>query len=195
MAVPTRDAAGEPLASSTRPARRSSAPTPGCAWLLAGVLLLAGVNGFAGQRFLGSPDGSYKVTLITTDTGTQATMQRLLIPNRTLWQRPLPGGAGPHSGYVSNSGQLIVINKAAQPGDVVVVVVSSAESATVEYQLAEVSELIAQHGGGALTPEQWNQVEVRPQAQGGVLVTHKDVDLLVTDAALYARSGRSVQTN
>ena len=154
--------------------------------LLVGALLLSAFSSAAEQRFLGSPDGSYKVTLISTGDSIEATMQRLLIPNRTLWQQTLPGGAELHSGYVSNTGELVVINAAATSSDVVLVVVAALESAPREYRLQEINEYLAQHAEDALTPDQWNGLEAQSRPQGGVLIALSGIELIV-DSDLSVR--------
>jgi hypothetical protein len=151
--------------------------------LLLSIGLLSSFTAQAERRFLGSPDGSYKLTLdlMQTDAGaaTAARLQRLLIPNRTLWEKSLPAGAGFRLGYVNDSGQVILINDAMRESDVVVVVVNSQSAAAVDYRFSDIRGYLQNSASGGLSLEDWQLVQFQVEQEFGVSVSFEGLGLLV----------------
>jgi len=93
-------------------------------------------------RFLGSPDGQYKLTLKISATEMIGTLQRLLIPNQTLWQQSVPIGTGFLQGFVTDTGYVLVCNNTELDSEPVVTALNPQAGVMASYSLNDLAAVL-----------------------------------------------------
>lgn len=133
-------------------------------------------------RFLGSPDGQYKLTLKISGAEMTGTLQRLLIPNQTLWQQSLSVGSGLLSGFVTDAGHVIILNDSQRNSEPVVTALNSQAVVIASYSLNDLAGVLnttAEELRQVAAPGSWMQSRAVFIDGRSVSISLGNVELLV----------------